>query len=192
MQMNDRRTGLGEDAETAEGDPARPRAAAHPAGHSGEGGDGSSPHAASAADALRGVARLVAEVREYGAHYVSATLDQWKVVARNVGVYAVLGVIALLAGAAVVVTSVVLLLVGLAIAIGKAFEPDQFWAGALIVAVVVLGGLGVSVVVGLKWISRTSRAALVKKYEERQRQQRVAFGHDVRGRDADPSDAVRR
>jgi hypothetical protein len=85
-----------------------------------------------------------------------------------------------------------MLLVGLAMAIGKAFEPDQFWVGALIVSVVVLGGLAGGVIFGLKWMSNTSRSALVRKYEERQRQQRVRFGRDVRGREADSADEVAR
>jgi len=156
MESNDRAT------ETAE--PEAPgQAPAHPAGHSGDGGEGTAPNATSAADAVHGAGRVLAELGEYVRYYISATLDQWKIVGRNVGIYAALGIVGLLAAATVVVTAVVLLLVGLAIAIGKAFEPDQFWAGAVIVAVVVLGGLAGAVVFGMKWLSRMSRAALVKK-----------------------------
>ena len=159
----------------------------HPAGHSGEGADGTAPHAQSAADALFGVRQWMGELGEYASYLISAKVDGYKVLARNLGIYAVLGVVGLIAGVTVVVTAVVLLLLGLAMAIGKAFDPDQFWVGAVIVGVVVLGGLAGGVIFGMKWLSSTSRTALVRKYEERQRQQRDKFGRDVRGRETDPA-----
>src|SRR3954471_12645637 len=184
MDANDRnaRFGGGQGA-TAEQDPSR--GPVHPAGHSADGGDGTPPPpAASAAEALRGVREKLAELGEYAGYLVSAKLDGLKVTARNLGVYAVLGIVGLIALSTVVTTAVVMLLVRLAMAIGKAFDPDQYWVGALIVSVVVLGGLALGVILGLRWLTNTSRSALVRKYEERQRQQRSRFGRDVPGREA--------
>ena len=58
------------------------------------------------------------------------------------------------------------------------------WLGALIVGLLVLGGLAGGIVFGMKKITNTSRKALVEKYDNRQRDQRINFGEDVRGRRA--------
>lgn len=191
MDLNDRsaRFGGGRGATTEE-EPAR--GPVHPAGHSDDGGDGTVPHVNSAGEAVRGVGEKLAELGEHAGYFISAKLDGLKVTGRNLGVYAVLGIVGLIALSTVVTTAVVMLLVGLAMAIGKAFDPDQYWVGALIVSVVVLGALAIGVIFGLKWLTNTSRSALVRKYEERQRQQRVRFGRDVRGREADGADEVAR
>lgn len=168
-----------------------------PSGTSGGDGNGhpahdNPAHAASAAAAWKEALGRVAELREYAAYFVAAKFDGVKVTVRNLGIYAALGIVALIAMSAVITTSVVLLLVGLSMAIGAIFDPDQFWAGALIVGVLVLGGLAGGIVFGMKRLTNTSRAALVKKYESRQREQRINFGHDVRGREADPVSEVSR
>jgi len=192
MDANDRSARFGGGhAATAEHAPSSP-GPVHPAGHSASGGDGSTPHAASAGEAVRGIGEKLGEIGEYASYFISAKLDGLKVSVRNIGVYAALGIIGLIALSTVVTTAVVMLLVGLAMAIGKAFDPDQYWVGALIVSVVVLAGLVGGVIFGLKKLSNTSRSALVRKYEERQRQQRVRFGQDVRGREADPADEFTR
>jgi hypothetical protein len=193
MDANDRSDRFrGGSTATAEDQPSQQRGPVHPAGHSGAGGDGTTPRTESAGEAVRGISQKLAELGEYAGYFISAKLDGLKVTARNLGVYAVLGIVGLIALSTLVTTAVVMLLVGLAMAIGKAFEPDQYWVGALIVSVVVLGGLAGGVIFGLKRLSNTSRSALVRKYEERQRQQRVRFGQDVRGREADAADEVAR
>jgi len=138
MDANDRSAGFGGGQTATAADHPPSAGPAHPAGHSADGGDGSTPRAASAGEAVRGVGEKLAEIGEYASYFISAKLDGLKVSARNIGVYAVLGIIGLVALSTVVTTAVVMLLVGLAMAIGKAFEPDQYWAGALIVSVVVL------------------------------------------------------
>ena len=193
MDANDRsaRSGVSTAATATEEDPAS-RGPVHPAGHSADGADGTTPHAATAGEAVRGFQQTLAALGEYAGYLISAKLDGLKVTARNIGIYAALGFLGLIALSTMVTTAVVMLLVGLAMAIGKAFEPDQYWVGALIVSVLVLGGLAGCVIFGLKRISNTSRSALVRKYEERQRQQRVRFGQDVRGRPSDVADDVAR
>jgi len=188
MDPNDRRTAPDPGAGAAT-DPGR--GPVHPAGHAGNGhGDGSAPRAASVADAFRGLAPLIAELREHASYLVSAKVDGIKITVRNLGIYAALGIVGLIAMSAVVTTAVVLLLVGLALAIGKPFDPDQPWVGGIVVGLLVLGGLAAGVIIGMKKLTNTSRAALVRKYEERQRQQRTNFGRDVRGREADPATEV--
>jgi len=139
--------------------------------------DGPSP-----AEHIKEAATRFGELKEFASYYAGAKLDGIKVTLRNAGVYAALGIVGLIAGSAVITTAVVLLLVGLALGIGKIFDPDQPWVGAVVVGLLVLGGLAGGIIFGLKWLTNTSRKKLVQKYENRQRDQRINFGEDVRGR----------
>ena len=161
-----------------------------PAGPAVEVDPGTPPPPHPSGEALHRATALIAELREYASYFIATKIDGIKVTVRNVGIYAVLGIVGLIVMSAVVTTSVVLLLVGLAMGIGKIFDPDQYWVGGLAVGLLVLGGLAAGVIFGMRWLTNTSRAALVKKYESRQRQQRTNFGHDVRGREPDGADAV--
>jgi hypothetical protein len=142
-------------------------------------GDGHSP-----AEAFKDVGARLGELKEFASYYVAAKLDAYKVTARNLGMYAALGIVGLIAGSAIISTAAVLLLVGLAIAIGKPFNPDQPWVGAIVVGLLVLGGLAGGIIFFMKRLTNTARAALVEKYKNRQRDQRIQFGEDVRGRRA--------
>ncbi|MDB5301565.1 MAG: hypothetical protein JWO87_3228 [Phycisphaerales bacterium] len=133
------------------------------------------------ADALHDATKRFAEVREYVAYFISAKIDGLKVTARNIGVYAALGVLGLLAGGAMVVAAVVLLLTGAAHGIGAALG-GMDWLGDLIIGAFVLIVLAVGVIVALRKLTNTSRKTLVQKYESRKRDQRLQFGHDVRQR----------
>lgn len=135
-------------------------------------------------DAFKDVALRLAELKEFASYYVAAKLDSYKVAVRNIGMYAALGILGLIAGSAVITTAAVLLLVGLAWAIGKPFDPDQPWVGAIVVGLLVLGGLAGGIIFFMKRMTNTSRKALVEKYDNRQRDERIQFGEDVRGRRA--------
>ena len=137
---------------------------------------------ASPTEHLKQAMSRIGELKEFASYYAGAKLDGIKVTLRNVGVYAALGIVGLVATSAIVTTAVVLLLVGLALAIGKPFDPDQPWVGAVVVGLLVLGGLAGGIIFGMKWLTNTSRRKLVQKYENRQREQRTNFGEDVRGR----------
>lgn len=131
-------------------------------------------------EAFHEAARKLAELREFAAYYVAARLDALKTSVRNAGVYAALGLIGLAAGAAVVATAAVLLLLGIAGAFG-ALLGGRTWLGALITAVLVFGLMALGVVIGLKVLTKSFKSSTVKKYEERQRRQRQQFGgRDVR------------
>src|SRR5688500_16323789 len=69
-------------------------------------------------EAFKQAAKNFAELKEYFAYYVAAKKDGIAASVRNLGLYAVLGVLGLIAGGAIVVTAAVLLLTGLAGAIG--------------------------------------------------------------------------
>jgi hypothetical protein len=139
--------------------------------------DGKSP-----AEAFKEVGNRIGELKEFASYYVGAKLDGIKVTVRNVGIYAALGIVGLIAASAIITTSVVLLLGGLAWGIGAIFEKDRPWVGAIVVGLLVLGGLAGGIIFGMKKLTNTFRKQLVQKYENRQRDQRINFGEDVRGR----------
>jgi len=141
----------------------------------------------SPADAFKQAGRNFAELKEYVAYYLSAKKDGFAASFRNLGLYAVLGVLGLMAGGAIIVTAAVLLLTGLAGAIGAIFDPDKPWVGNIVVGLLVLGGLAGGTVMFLKRFTKASRERTVKKYEQRQRQQRVDYGHDVAERGREPA-----
>ena len=138
--------------------------------------------AASPAAAFKEVCNRIAELKEFASYYVGAKVDGVKVTFRNLGIYAALGIVGLIAASAIITTAVVLLLTGLAFAIGAMFEKDRPWVGAIVVGLVVLGGLAGGIIFGMKKLTNTFRKQLVQKYENRQRDQRISFGEDVRGR----------
>jgi len=158
------------------------RQAQHVRGMSDESGDHPSPM-----DALHDAA---ARLRELGSHaqlLLATKLDGLKLTARNLGVYAGLGIIGLLAAGALVVTAVVLVCVGLAQALARAFGDTAvgaMWAGNLIVGAAILLLLAVGVMIGLKILSKASKRSLVSKYEQRLHTQRQQYGRDAADRAA--------
>jgi hypothetical protein len=139
-------------------------------------------------EALKDAFGQISELRAYAVHYISAKADQIRLTIRKAGIYAVLGIIGLMAGAALVMTAVVLLCVGLAGAL-SAWIGTGIWAGSLIVGGFVMLVLGAGIGWLLWWFPRASRARTVQKYEDKRRQQQADYGHDVheRAREQDRS-----
>jgi len=137
-----------------------------------------SPPVGHPAEAIRDAAGKIAELREFIAYYIAARIDALKLTARNIGIYAGLGLIGLVAGATVVVMAVALLLVGIAGAWGALFG-GRMWLGDIVTGVIFLGILAVGVLVGMKVLTGVFKTKTVLKYESRQRHQREQFGRDV-------------
>lgn len=139
--------------------------------------------------ALRDALGHLGELKEYALYYLGAKLDGIKVGVRNLVIYAVLGLIGAVVGATALVVTVVLLMQGLAGALSHFFSwlinPNWAWLGPFLLGLLILGGLAAGVIFGLKWFTRTAHSSLVAKYENRRRQQRNDYGHDVRERARD-------
>lgn len=148
---------------------------------------GANGHEDAPGEAFSRAARNFAELKDYVGYFLAAKMDGIRLSVRNLGLYAVLGTLGLIAGGAIVVTSAVLLLTGLAGAIGAIFDPDKPWVGEILVGLLVLGGLAGGTVLMMKKLTKASRERTVKKYESRQRQQRVEYGHDVAERGREPA-----
>jgi hypothetical protein len=108
-------------------------------------------------------------------------MDGWKASLRNLGIYAGLGLVGAIVGGAVLATAAVLLLIGIAHGLGDLLW-DKWWLGDLIVGLLILGGATAGIIFGLKYLTGSFKKQLVAKYEDRQRQQRTNFGHDVEER----------
>jgi hypothetical protein len=131
-------------------------------------------------DAFKDAAAKLGEVKEYAGVLVAAKLDAIKLTLRNVAVYAALGIVGGLVGIGVLITAGVLLMTGLAGLIGEIFpEKWEDWGGPLVLGLLVVGGAAVGVVLAIKSITGSSRKRTIEKYENRKRDERFAYGHDV-------------
>jgi hypothetical protein len=140
--------------------------------------DMNAPEAAPPVEGIQNALRSLSEIREYIAYFITAKIDGLKVSLRRIGIFAALGGIGLVAGAAAIVTATVLVIVGLAQAIGLLLG-GNFWAGNLIVGLLLLGLIGAGAYLAVSRLFKASRKATVKKYELRRQRQRADFGHDV-------------
>ncbi len=133
---------------------------------------------------VRDAADHFSELKAYAAHYLAARIDLVKLSIRRAVIFAVMGVLGLIALIAVVVTAVVLALNGLALGLTALFR-GHAWAGYLVAGILVLGLLGLGTWIGLRRMFGSSRQATVKRYEQRLQQQRQHFGgHDAAERAA--------
>ena len=97
--------------------------------------------------------------------------------------WAVVGILGLIAASSVVVTAIVLLLTGLAGGLAAAFD-GELWLGRVVVGFLLLVIIAIGTLVGLRMKQRKSRQNKVQQYAERQLQQRAAFGRNVADRAA--------
>ncbi len=134
------------------------------------------------ADAFKAIGEQVAELKDYAAYLIAAKVDGVKLTVRNVALYAVLGLLGGIVGAAILVTAGVMLLRGLAGAIGAVFGNE--WLGEIIVSMLVLIATGAGAWLLLRRMMGTSRRKTREKYERARHHQRAKRGHDVRDRAA--------
>ena len=145
-------------------------------GHGADGGMNGKPPG----EAVKDAAAKLAEVKEYAGVLVAAKLDALKLTLRNVALYAVLGIVGGLVGIGVLITAGVLLMTGLAGLIGEIFpEKWEDWGGPLVLGVLIVGGAVGGVLLAMKSITGSSRKRTIEKYENRKRDERLAYGHDV-------------
>ena len=135
----------------------------------------------SPAEALRRLQQQVGELQAYLTHFVSAKVDGFVLSARQLALWAVLGVVGLTAAVGLVVTAVVLVLVGAADGFAVLFG-GRWWLGALVVGVGTLVLLTLGIFIGTRILQSRWRQQKVQQYDERQLQQQATFGHSVADR----------
>lgn len=146
----------------------------HDASHNGSG------HR-SPVGSLKEALHLLGELREYAGYFVSTKVTGLKSSLRSIVIYAALGIVGLAVFCGLLIAAAVYVLRGAAHGLGMLMG-GRLWLGELIVGAVVLLGVAVVIVIGLKRVAGASRKRTVEQYEERQRAQRVQFGHDVEDR----------
>jgi len=135
----------------------------------------------SPAEALRRLQQHVGALQAYVTHFVSATIDGLVLSARQLLLWAVLGVVGLTVAVGLVVTAVVLVLVGAADGFALLFG-GRWWLGALVVGGGTLVLLALGIFIGRRLWQRRWRQQKVQQYDERQLQQQATFGHSVADR----------
>src|SRR4029453_3013847 len=135
----------------------------------------------SPAEALRRLQQQVGELQAYVTHFVSAKVDGFVLSARQLAIWAALGVVGLIAAVGLVVTAVVLVLVGAADGFAVLFG-GRWWLGALVVGGVTLVLLVLGIFIGIRILQKRGGPQKVQQYDERQLQQHATFGHSVADR----------
>jgi hypothetical protein len=118
------------------------------------------------------------ELRNYFSYYVAVRADQLRLKVRQVAVGVALGAMGALAGASVIIASVVLLLVGIAGGLGELFG-GRPWLGSLVTGLSVLVVVTIAGTLMVRGITMNSLQRTVQRYVERRHQQRRRFGEDV-------------
>ena len=129
-------------------------------------------------EAVATVGLRLRELIEFGSYYLTAQIDRLKLTAINVAMFAVLGAVVAFVGVAVVLTAGVLLVLGVAGALGALCGGHE-WIGQLITAALILGTILIAVLVGFKAVLSSSKKKVVETYEQRKSRQRVDLGTDV-------------
>jgi uncharacterized membrane protein len=120
-------------------------------------------------------------LQAYVTHFVSAKIDGFVLSARQLALWAVLGVVGLTAAVGLVVTAVVLVLVGAADGFALLFG-GRWWLGAIVVGGGTLVLLALGIFIGMRIWQSKWRQQKVQQYDERQLQQHATFGHSVADR----------
>lgn len=142
-----------------------------------------SPAAPSPGQAFHQASLHARELASFVEYYISARLDALRGSIRRMVLYAILGLVAVVAAVTLVVMAVALTVLGLADlvnwALSLAWNGLSPWVGPLIVGVGLLTLLAAGGMAVAAWQFRAWRRQLVKKYEHKRRKQKQQFGRDV-------------
>ncbi len=137
-----------------------------------------------AVESFHRLKRDLDELKEYGSLYIATRIDGIKRTVRNIGLYAAVGVLGLIAGGALVATAVGLIVVGIANLLSELFG-GRVWLGNMATGILILAILAGGVWFMMNKLTGTWRSQTMKKYEQRKQAQRERFGHDVAQRAAE-------
>jgi hypothetical protein len=133
---------------------------------------------AAPADALREAIGQFSELRDYVAFYVRTRIDRLKLSLRDLLFFAAISLTALLLGAALCVTAVVIFCRGIAEGLTELFG-GRAWLGDLVTGLLLLGLIIGGGAIALKKFAGTSKNRTVREYDRLKDRQRAAHGTDV-------------
>jgi len=135
----------------------------------------------SPAEALHLLQQQIEELQAYFTHFVRAKIDGVLLSARQLALWTMLGIMGLIALTGLIITAIVLLLSGAAAGLGLLFG-GQLWLGQVVIGGGLLSLLALGALVAIRVWQHRSRQQKVQHYDERQLQQRAAFGRSVADR----------
>lgn len=120
------------------------------------------------------VFKHLAEIRDYALLYLETRKDQVLLVVRQIVTWGAIGLLALAAVACALVTAVVLTMLGIANGVATLLD-GQVWAGQLITGGGLLMIVALTIALGVRRITKTSRRRMSEKYEQRREELRQRF-----------------
>jgi hypothetical protein len=135
----------------------------------------------SPAEALHRLQQQLEALQAYFTHFVRAKIDGLLLSARQLALWTVLGMMGLIALTGLIITAIILLLSGAAAGLGLLFG-GRLWLGQVVIGGGLLLLLALSVFVAIRVWQHRSHQQKVQHYDERQLQQRAAFGRSVADR----------
>lgn len=129
-------------------------------------------------EAVRLLQTQMQELLAFFSHFVSAKIDAFMLTGQQLGIWAVLGILALVVLTSMLATATVLLFTGLSAAVAWLFD-THVWLGQVILGGGVLLLFALGTVLGVRIRKHKTLQQKVQEYDERQHQQRLAYGHSV-------------
>jgi hypothetical protein len=120
--------------------------------------------------------RSIEKLAAHASYLLTIRADALRLKARRATRAAALGVLALVAGAALTVAAVVELVSGMAAGLGNVLGAR--WIGGIATGAILLAGIGIAAALVLRRAMRKHRDQTVARYERRKASQRRRFGHD--------------
>jgi large-conductance mechanosensitive channel len=136
---------------------------------------------------LDGLMKHVRELVEYANFYVETRKDSFRASIRGLILKAVVGVIGAIVGVTVLIMATIYLMSGIAAGLGWLFG-ERWELGRFALAAILFVALGAGAFLVIKSMNRKARQRTIKKYEQRQQDQKSKFGHNVRQRAAEVRD----
>jgi len=132
----------------------------------GGGGPRVIPNDQPATESLVDAGKYLADAVEYARQYLSTQADRLRVAARNAILMLIVGMVAAMIAATILISATVLLCMGIADGLSVLLGGRQ-WAGDLITAGLVLGSIAIFARFFIGGIMRTSREKTRMEYEKR-------------------------
>lgn len=128
---------------------------------------------------LRDAGRHLAELKAFAQNYIDARLDSVKLGFKKFVVIMIFAAVGLLIAGAMLAAAGAMLMIGIAQAIGAAFDPPKPWIGYLIVGAVAVIGAPTATWFILRYVTGLCCQQTRERYDRKHALQRAINGRDV-------------
>jgi len=140
-------------------------------------GSPASDQAYSPEEALGMLRERLAQLADYARYYLASRRDAVKLVVKRGIFFAIAGLLAVFALAALLVTAVVLICQG--VAEGLSVLLGHRWAGDLLTGLILIGGIAAIAMIAYKIVGSRSHRLTMERYAELRQKQREQYGQDI-------------